>query len=233
MSPHSLPSLRTSRKVFVLLLIDGILLFPTGGILLLMLTMPYIPMSFWGRTTIANETSETIYVTGVGGLRRYPSPRYPLAASWWRYPYVPRFHEGENQLKPGSSITFWYYEEKGWGMTDALLRDSQNNLYQLTGAALAGDTIVVSDLSALPAPDPAALQFTRKKTFNGEWIPIGILLAPWLTFVPLLLLYRRQRRKHLSFTPEAMQRWERTSGNETFRSADGDIRQDSSRASPP
>jgi hypothetical protein len=198
-----------------------------------MFAMPYFPLAFWNRTTIANETSETIYVTGVWGLHRSTRPKHHLAASWWRDLNVPRFHAGENQLKPVSSITFWYYEEKGWGMTDALIRDSQNNLYQLTGAELAGDPVVVSDLGALPAPDPVALQFAHKKTFNYKWIPIGILLAPWLMFVPLLLLYRRKRRQRLSIIPEAMQRWERTSGNEMYRSADGDIRQDSSRSGTP
>jgi hypothetical protein len=124
MSRAPLPPLWTSRKVFVLLLIHGFLLLPTRGSLLLLLAGPHLPMSFMSRTTIANETNETIYLTGVGGVRGSPGPRCPLTAFWWRYLDVPRFHKGEYRVAPGSSITFWYSDDKAWGMTDALIRDA-------------------------------------------------------------------------------------------------------------
>lgn len=234
MSPRSLPPPRTSRKVYNLLVLDGILLFPTGFILLPLLAGPHLPMSFVDRTTIANETNETIYVTGVGGIRGSPGPRYPLTASWSRYLDLPRFYKGEYRLESGSSITFWFRDSKGWGITDALIRDSRNNLYQLPVPARGGDAVAaVSDLSALPVPNPAILQVPRTKTFDGRWIPIAICLAPWLTIVPLLLLYRRQRRQRLAIAPEAIQRWEGASRSEMFRAADRDICGDSSRAGPP
>jgi hypothetical protein len=120
------------------------------------------------------------------------------------------------------------------GITDALIRDSQNNLYQLPVPARGGDSVAaVRDLSALPPPDPAILQVPRKKAFDGGWIPIAIFLTPWLTFVPLVLLYRRQRRQRLAITPETMQRWAGTSRREAFRAADHDIRVDSPHAGPP
>ncbi len=137
MSKRSLSRPGTLNKAFqVLFIINLILLLLTGGILLLLLLGPYLPMSFMCRTTIVNATNETIYVTGMEGLRGSSSQKYPLTASCWRYLIVPRFHTGAYPVEPGSSITFWYSVDKGHGMGAVLLEDSRGNLHQLNGDAL-------------------------------------------------------------------------------------------------